>query len=270
VIDGEEGDTIMKSKDLGLPFQYQQFPEYFDTPSDVYHTDEKNRAIEQLLKKYSVKSVLDLACGTGAQVLHLATLGYDVTGADFSPGLVEIAKDKVKKLNINAALIDGDMRELQAGVFDAVITIDNAIGHLIESDFVVALNNISNNLKQGGIYIFDILNLDAMTDDVVEADNNRMTDERTMADGAIICNQRHSTIDRDNGYFISDNNITIQKDGKENKIKNQCTLKIYTMNELQKLLVQNGFEVMEQFKVDAYTFKKDDSGYSILTVARKY
>lgn len=259
----------MKSKDLGLPIEYQQYPEYFDIPSNAYHTDEKNTAIEKVLKKYKSKSVLDMACGTGSQVFYLINLGYQVIGSDFSLGLLEIARDKALKQNIAAEFIDGDMRNLQVGQFDAVITIDNAIGHLVKNDFNIAINNIYKNLKSGGIYIFDILNLDAMTDEVIEADSKKMSSESITADGTIIHNTRHSTIDRNNGILTADEMITIQKNGNLKQIKNKCSLQIYTMNDLNEILSRNGFKVMEQHKIDAYTFHQDDQGYSILTVAMK-
>ena len=44
---------------------------------------------------------------------------------------------------------------------------------------------------------------------------------------------------------------------------------IYTMNGLNDILSKNNFKVIEQHKIDAYTFHQDDRGYSILTVAMK-
>ena len=259
----------MKSKDLGLPIEYQQYPEYFDIPANAYHTEEKNKAIEKILRKYKSKSVLDMACGTGAQVFYLIKLGYKVIGSDFSPGLLEIARNKALKQNITVQFIDGDMRTLQSGKFDAVITIDNAIGHLVKNDFNLAISNISKNLKNGGIYVFDILNLDAMTDEVIEDDSKKMTSEIITTDGTIIHNVRHSTIDRNNGYLTADEVITIQKNGAQKKFKNRCSLQIYTRNDLNEILSRNSFKVVEQHKIDAYTFHQDDQGYSILTVALK-
>lgn len=259
----------MKSKDLGLPIEYQQYPEYFDIPSNAYYTDEKNKTIEEVLRRHKSNSILDMACGTGAQVFYLINLGYKVIGTDFSPGLLEIARNKALKQNIAAEFIDGDMRNLQVGQFDAVITIDNAIGHLVENDFNVAVSNIYKNLKSGGIYVFDILNLDAMTDEVIEADSKKMTSESITIDGTIIHNVRHSTIDRENGILTADETITIQKNGDKKQIKNKCSLQIYTMSDLNYILSKNDFKVIEQYKIDAYTFRQDDQGYSILTVAVK-
>lgn len=259
----------MKSKDLGLPIEYQQYPEYFDIPSNAYHTEQKNKIVEKILRKYNSKSVLDMACGTGAQVFYLIKLGYQVLGSDFSPGLLEIARNKALQQNIAVDFIDADMRYFQAGQFDAVITIDNAIGHLVKDDFNIAIANIYKNLKSDGIYVFDILNLDAMTDEVIAADSKKMTSDNITSDGTIIHNLRHATVDRNNGVLTSDEIITIQKGGEKKQIKNKCSLQIYTINELNDRLSKNNFKVIEQHKIDAYTFHRDDQGYSILTVAMK-
>lgn len=262
-------DEYMKSSKLGLPIEYQQFPEFFDIPSNDYNIDQKNKVIETLLSKYKSKNVFDMTCGTGAQTLYLANLGYNVIGSDFSPQLLKIARDKAAKQNLNIRFIDGDMRDLQLGEFDAVITIDNAIGHLVKDDFEIAIRNIYKNLKTGGIYIFDILNLDAMTDEIIESDSKKMSNTAITADGSVISNVRQTTINRDKGYLTSDENITILKDGKQTQIKNRCSLQIYTMDELIAILSRNGFKTIEQYKIDTYSFQQDPNGYGILTVAQK-
>lgn len=229
----------------------------------MYYTHEKNAVVAQLLKASCVKTVLDMACGTGAQVFYLNELGYKVIGADFSPGLIQLAQEKAKKQNLDIQFVDGDMRTLKLGgeleqKFDAVITIDNAVGHLIKNDFELAMRNIYTNLHDGGVYVFDILNLEAMTDDVIKADNERMTDKRITTDGSTIYNVRKSTVDRVNGHLTSENQLTIQTQEGEKKVQNTCTLQIYTMDDLKNMLLRNGFEVLEQYKADAYTFQKDE------------
>ncbi len=84
----------------------------------------------------------------------------------FSPPLLDIARSKAKEMNRNIIFIGCDMRNVKAGKFDAVITIFNAIGHLTKADFETALQNIHTNLKDDGVYIFDIFNLQALTDKI--------------------------------------------------------------------------------------------------------
>ncbi len=133
----------------------------------------------------------------------------------------------------------------------------------------MALRNIHASLKEGCFYIFDILNLETMTDEVIKADNERMSDEKTTADGSLIRTVRRSSIDRINGYITAEEDITICGHNTRKSFQHTCTLKIYAMHELKELLSRNGFTVIEQHKTDAYTFQKDEAGTSILTVAQK-
>lgn len=106
------------------------------------------RFIDKLLQKYGVKTVADMTCGTGGQVFYLAEKGYEIVGSDFSPGLLEIARKKSCDKKIWLNFVDGDRREIYLSEFDAIIAIDNAIGHLVRDDFMLALSNIKRNLKQ--------------------------------------------------------------------------------------------------------------------------
>lgn len=255
----------MTKNTLGLPLEYSTLHKYFDALS-CENDDAKNDVIERILKSYNVKSVLDLTCGTGSQVLYLAKRGYMVTGADFSPDLLHTARKKTKQEHLEIEYIDGDMRTLHVGIFDAVITIFNAIGHLTKDDFNCALKNISRNLKQGGLYIFDIFNLQAMTDALVK---NLAMDVKKTVNNTHIHHMQYSTLDRENGYLTSYDHYTIQEASGESKtIKNQFTLQIYSALELQELLAENGFETLAQYQINGKPFVENNS-LQILTIAKK-
>lgn len=250
---------------LGLPIEYQQMPEYFDTHNINEQTEIKNALIEKLLKEQKVKTVLDMTCGTGSQVFYLSERGYEVIGSDFSPALINMARNKAKEVNRNITFIKGDMREIKVGEFDAVITIFNAIGHLTKADFEKALKNIRANLKDNGIYIFDIFNLQAITDEVI---NDFVMDIESTVNGVTLHNVQHSEVDKDKGLLISHDHYTISKDGRAPEIHtNSFSLKIYTAKELQTILNRNGFEIISQYDMDGNSFIADKS-LNILTVAR--
>lgn len=256
----------MFKEKLGLPVEYQKHPEYFDAFSINEHTDTKNAVIEKLLQKQKIKTILDMTCGTGSQVFYLIKHGYEVTGADFSPALLEIARAKAKKAKIKVQFIDGDMRTLKTEKYDAVITIDNAVGHLTKPDFEKSMRNIAGNLNEGGIYIFDILNLDAMTDQVLANDTSHL---HTKINDSQIHAVQYSTLDRVNNRLISHHYDIIQKGIEEPTIeKSKCALQIYTANELQEMLAKNGFKTLAQYGMDGSKFSKNKTT-SILTVSKK-
>lgn len=256
----------MQKNKLGLPSEYKKLPEYFDAWNVNDSTPAKNAIIENLLKEQNVKTVLDLTCGTGSQVFFLEKLGYKVTGADFSPALLEQARQKAYDENIDVKFIDGDMRTLKVGKFDAVITIFNAVGHLTKAGFAKTMKNIHHNLNDGGIYVFDILNLQAMTDQVIVDDayfvHKKIGDTQFLA-------MQCSTLDRKHGILTCYGNSLIQKNvDKPQKVSHKFSLQIYTAQELQDMLVANGFEIVALYGMDGERFENNTT-QSILTVARK-
>ncbi|HEX4068964.1 MAG TPA: class I SAM-dependent methyltransferase [Candidatus Babeliales bacterium] len=255
-----------KEHKLGLPFEYQQMPEYFDAHNVSEQTEAKNAVVEKLLKEQKVKTVLDMTCGTGSQVFYLAERGYEVIGSDFSPALLDQARSKAKKMNRDITFIDGDMRDVKIGKFDAIITMFNAVGHVTKVDFEKTLKNIHVNLKDGGIYIFDIFNLQAITDDVI--DDFEM-DIQSVVNGVNIRNTQYSEIDREHGFLISHDRYTIvREEDKPETYTNSFSLQIYVATELQTMLEHNGFEVIGQYDLDGNDFVAEKS-LNILTVARK-
>jgi len=252
---------------FGLPAEYQQIPQYFDKHNISDDTDIKNAAIEKLLKEQSAKNILDMTCGTGSQVFYLTQHGYKVTGSDFSPELLKLARKKAKAQNLDIKFIDGDMRFLKVGSFDAVITMFNAIGHLSKEDFAKALQNISKNLSKNGIYIFDIFNLNALTKKV--AHDLRM-DQKFEVDGDKIHQLQHSKLDRKNAILTSYDNYKIKdKSGKTKEINNSFSLQIYTSKELKEILEENGFKILMLSDIYGKEFIEDKS-LNIMVVAQKY
>ena len=251
---------------LVLQLEYNKFPEYFDVHNVTEDTEVTNGLIERILKKHGVETVLDLTCGTGSQVFFLEKRGYKVTGADFSPALLEIARERAVREKVDIRFIDGDMRTLKVGDFDAVITIFNAIGHLTKFGFEKALKNIYRNLKEGGIYVFDILNLEAMTDSAV-ADLAYYVHKKV--NDTQIHTTQCSTIDREKGILTSYDSYVIQKNAdKPETFKHKFALQLYTSEELSEVLGRNGFEVVEQKGMDGEAFIEEETR-SILTVGKK-
>lgn len=256
----------MGNTKLGLPLEYQRHPEFFDAFSDNGQTAATNTVVEKLLRKQKVRTVLDMTCGTGSQVFHLTKRGYKVTGADFSPALLRIARAKARIEKTPVEFIDGDMRTLQVGLFDAVITIANAVGHLTKAGFEKSLRNIRRNLKGGGVYIFDIFNLDAMTGTVV-ADFAMYWSKKS---GDTRCHDiQCSTIDRQQGLLTSYDNYVFQKGARKPRtLRSKFSLQLYTAKELRSMLARNGFDTLMQCGLDGSQFVSGKTT-SILTMARR-
>lgn len=249
---------------LGLPIEYKQLPQFFDSHNVNKDTDAKNAVIEKLLKNHNVHSVYDITCGTGSQVLYLSQRGYQVRGSDLCPDLIEQAKLKAAQLKLDVLLEVSDMRTAQKGKFDAVISIFSAIGHLSRADFEIALDNIRSNLKKGGIYVFDIFNLEALSDEVIATFVMDIEDE---VNGVKFRNRQFSELDRNNGLLISHDCYSIYDGDTEKEQKNTFALQIYTFSELKELLIRKGFEIVSQYDINGNEFIPETS-LNMLIVAK--
>lgn len=68
-------------------------------------------------------TVLDIGCGTGSLSLVLAGLGYDVTGIDFSPEMIALAKAKAAAANrsIQFHIMDAAFPQFPPQQFDGIV-----------------------------------------------------------------------------------------------------------------------------------------------------
>jgi len=100
----------------------------------------------EFIQTHPAGKAIDLGCGTGTNVITLARTGWDVTGVDFAIPAIQMAKNKLKKSNIQARLSVGDVTKLSndIGTFD--LALDLGCFHGLESqsrqDYLTQLDRI--------------------------------------------------------------------------------------------------------------------------------
>lgn len=181
--------------------------------------------------------------------------------------MLNIAKNKAKKLKLSCKLTLGDMRTSQLGKFDAVITIFNSIGHLTKADFRKALKNIHRNLKPGGIYIFDIFNLNYMRED--KNITSLTIDQVLHEKNRMVRKIQYSTVDH-KGILESHTTSIIQASPKSKQVthRGSQTIQIYTASELKTILENCEFKLEHKYGIDGLRFS-DKKTKHMLLVARK-
>jgi SAM-dependent methyltransferase len=123
--------------------------------------------------------LLDVACGTGKSFLPMIARGWQVTGCDLSPSMLELARAKTGR---GARLSVADMRELPVfGEFDLVWALGDAFNYQFTFDELVsALRGMKANLAPDGLLLFDIngiaqYRLFFVQTEEVERDGRRLT-----------------------------------------------------------------------------------------------
>lgn len=246
-------------------YNYKKLAKYYDTTELGKEDDKKSEVIDKILVENKVKTVLDMTCGTGAQTIYLSKKGYEVVGSDLSKEMLKIAKKKSKGLNISYQ--QGDIRTSKFGKFDAVIAIYNAIGHLSKNDFEKALKNISQNLKENGLFIFDIFNLEFMKNGGFL--NYKFIDTAVTNGETKFARFNNNKINYDKGILTVNQETYVQEGLSKPKVYNEnWDMQIYSSSELKDLLNKNGFELIKVINMDGTKFDNKKS-LSILTIARR-
>lgn len=108
----------------GYAEQYDK-TRYQDDPGKARRDEQTKQAISETLARLSdVKVLLDLPCGTGRLSGMLVDAGYDYTGADLSPSMLEVSREKWRdKPAAKFVQADGEALPFPNASFDAVLTV---------------------------------------------------------------------------------------------------------------------------------------------------
>jgi len=123
------------------------------------------------LKKYleendiNINTHLDIACGTGSLCYYINQYISPSQGIDLSPHMIEIAKELHPHIDFKVL----DMANFNLNkTFDLVTCTCDSLNHLDNiNDVESACTNAYNHLNNEGLFIFDIIDIDSITPNVI-------------------------------------------------------------------------------------------------------
>lgn len=142
-MDLHDFEDVAENYDLYLAEMYRQHDNY-EGFQDFYL---------ELARTYGQGGVIDIACGTGAVLLHLAKAGIDIDGTDLSEAMVRVAQEKAGALGLSLNIFPANMTEFDSGrKYSLAIIARSGFMHLLTPQLQrQALLNIRENLADGGI-----------------------------------------------------------------------------------------------------------------------
>jgi len=110
---------------------------------------ELDRLIQE--RRAGARTLLDVACGTGAHLEHLT--GYEVEGLDLDPEMLGVARERLP----NVPLHEGDMADFDLGKrFDAVVCMFSSIGYVRTAERLrSAVASMARHLEPGGVLVVE-------------------------------------------------------------------------------------------------------------------
>lgn len=132
---------------------YSILAKYYDRFS---HNDCDYESWSQYLlneaKKRHVKTVADIACGTGKMSVLLWRSGLSVTGVDSSEEMLCQAADKCR-----GVFVLQDMRRLQlTQPVDMAVCVNDGVNYLKPNEVQPFFCRVAENIKQGAPFVFDV------------------------------------------------------------------------------------------------------------------
>jgi len=210
--------------------------------------------------------IIDIGCGTGRHSIELAKRGYDVTGIDLSSSLLNRAKEKALKLNLNIDFQLHDARKLPfENKFDLAIMLCEAAFPLMETDEMnfEILKNTGNSLKSKGKLIFTTLNgLFPLYHSVKDFHASTSSEDDAKYDNNSF----------DLMTFRDYNTTTVVDDLGNEKILN-CNERYYVPSEITWLLKTLGFKNIDIYGAKLGAFSRDHNlttdDYEMLVISEK-
>ena len=134
-------------------------PKYYDL-GYRWNTDVECDFLEACLQAHGPQGatrLLDIGCGTGRHLLALAKRGYQMTGIDAAPEMVDYVKREAAKAHLRVGVSVGELRDLGvAGPYDAAFCFMDTFRFLLTNGEILAhLRAVAGLVAPGGLYVVD-------------------------------------------------------------------------------------------------------------------
>ncbi len=222
------------------PLEGYRDPQAYDREDAGY--DEDRPLTEQWARSMG-GPLLDLACGTGTMAIHLAKLGYQVTGVDIVPEMIAWATQKATAGSVSIEWAVADARAFQLNKqFPFIYMLGNAFQHfLTRADIEALLARVREHLSPEGCFLFCTRNPSPRN--LFEA---RFPEPRqhTLPDGMQLISteqQEYDPIRQIQHYTFHEE--WIHPDGQREEKTQRTALRYVFPQEMEALLFYNGFQI---------------------------
>ena len=189
--------------------------------------------------------ILELCCGTGRLTIPIAQDGYNISGVDYTPSMLEQARLKASEAELEIEFIEADIRTLDLQKkYDLIFIPFNSIHHIYQNeDLFKALDVVKSHLKDRGLFLLDCFNPNIRY--IIEHEKKQVeVAEYTTKDGRevlikqLMRYERKTQINRiEWHYFINGEFDSIQ----------DLDMRLFFPQELDSYLEWNGFKIIHKF-----------------------
>jgi len=241
---------------------------------DLFYKDKDYQAecdfLEQVFQRFAhpiPRRILDMGCGTGGHAIPLAQRGYQMVGIDLSTHMIEKARDKAETASVDISFLTEGMHSFRAvGQFDAVISLFNALDHVLtDEDLLATFHNAYMNLRENGLFIFDFRNGFPSFSSYEPHRVKRITHDRL----EILRLSRNRLNPVEQLFETEYEVIVMQNNTVLHHFHDKQHVRFFFPLEIKRYLRENGFDMLKMCPCFDLNGAVDESVWNILVVARK-
>ncbi len=256
---------------------YSKLSKWYD---EIYVDEEETKKeinfLDKIFKKHNIKSILDVACGSGRHTFELYKKGYKIDGFDLSKELLSIAKEKAKKFDAKINFHHGNMCDMKLkNKYDALICMFTSFNYLCKAEGQLsAFKNFNKVLKKNGLLIIDSA---FFWNWIVTNTNKKKLNSTKKSKYKKLIIETKTNYNPVNNIFSDKSTYKGYKDDKlKIKAKENRDLSILTPEYLKLLCLTNGFEIVEFYtdfdlkeKLNKHSDKSKKRLSRLILVAKK-
>ena len=192
--------------------------------------------LERFLQLRPPLRILDLPCGQGRHAIELARRGYDLTGVDLSPYLLDVAKARATEASVPVRWLLGDMRDaIGADPFDLILNLFTSFGYFADAaDDRLVVRAAASMLKPHGRFLLEVINGERLMANFEEREWFTVGQTAVMERRSLDASARRMVVER----------TVSSSSGSE---VNVHALRLYRGRDLREMLTDEGF-----VRVDLY------------------
>ena len=221
----------------GRKTAYAHLAKWFEYLNDDCGYENWSQYLIDKLSRYSLSAGLDVGCGGGWFTRAFQKRGYQMTGLDVSPEMLDFAQETALKTGIRSEYILGDISKTKLpGRYDFVTAINDCVNYIPKNRLAAAFKNVRGALKKGGIFLFDISSARKFKEKIAKTVS---ADDRD--DVTYISFNREET----DGVTMDVTLFVKRADGAFERLDETHRQYVYTEEEILLLLQESGFDVLE-------------------------
>lgn len=220
-------------------FDFSGSAEWYDVILGKDKYENSARFVSQQLQKFNVKTVLELACGSGLYLFFLKKSGFDIEGLDIGKEMLDVARDRSKAIKLyqqNMTSFDTKKK------YDAILILNSGLALLPNHSLIdKTIKRCHENLNDDGILLIDLPN---HTKEIKEFNFTQSCEEYKIPNGKIdIIFRDH----RSNNKWVAEWYGFVKQGNKFSQFKEYYEELIYSPRVIEKSLKNHGFKILKVF-----------------------